>query len=1030
MHYPFGWSAGNYPFGWSLETVLDLVWLYAKNHNVAEFYKMKIKTDITTTSRYSAVAIGVAIALSSSSWAVAQDADDAATSAAIEEVIVTGSRLKRTDRDASVPVTSVDADDIKLSGTVNLEDLLNSMPQFVAGTTGASNGLTFPTGTGAATLNLRGLGPTRNLVLVDGKRYAFFDSRQITDINTIPAALVERTEVVTGGASAVYGSDAIGGVVNFIMRDDFEGVEARATGAYNAEGDGFEGDFTLTMGGNFDGGRGNAVLSVGYFRRNPILTTDRSFSETVIGDVRDENGVAVLGMGGSSFVPNGRFTGIPFDADAIAAIPGLDAALDAAGLNGLGGSGFISGDSGLDQRPIVFPDDRFNYTLDNFLQIPQERWSINAMTHYDLTDSATLYLDGMFMNNETTVGFASSFINQSYQIEVNNPFIGEPLRDVFEILDANDAGAGANDGLVTLGINRRMFEVGARRNQDTRQTFRVLTGVRGDLGDLGQNMFKNVSYDVYYSYTQTENTVVQFGNVLKESVRVGLLSGSAPNGGPILNPFGPNISPAGVDFISVVSSNIDRTNMQVMAGSLTGDLFDMPAGPLAASIGTEYRSNEAVFIPDQLVANGDVAGFNAITPTDGEIDVWEIYGEVRVPILADAPLAENLSVNAALRYSDYDLENVGGVTTYLGGLDWQLNSQIAFGGQFQRAIRAPNVGEVFGGQNSFPIFATDPCAEPGAENDATLASLCQTTGVPGGLVGSGNVLQPNNEIPGVFGGNPDLNEEESDTITLGVVITPDALPKLRVSLDYFDIEVENAVAPFAGGVNNILNLCYVQIQDANSTACQAVSRNPISGIIDVENPVVALNANIGLLETNGFDFQADYNWDMGFGLFGNSSNLALNFRSTWVDEFTLTPIADIPENKNHCVGAFGPTCGEPKHELKTTTRLTWNTGELSVSLRHRWLDESELDRFVLPGRRGEPTPDPNDFAVRKFDAANYVDLTFNYDVSDGVSIWGGINNLFDEGPPILGRNQSRANTFPDTYDPYGTQIFFGTAVHF
>jgi len=991
---------------------------------------MKISNDVIAARSYSAAAIGVALALASSSWALAQDADNDSTSAVIEEVLVTGSRLKRAARDASVPVTSVGAEDIKLSGTVNLEDLLNSMPQFVAGTTGASNGLTFPTGTGAATMNLRGLGPTRNLVLVNGKRYAFFDSRQITDINTIPAALVERTEVVTGGASAVYGSDAIGGVVNFIMRDDFEGVELRATGALNAKGDGFERDYTLTLGGNSEDGRGNAVLSVGYFKRNSILTTDRSFSDKVIGDVRDANGVAVLGVGGSSFVPNGRFTGIPFGADAFAANPGLEAALDAAGLNGLGGSGFIPGDSGMDQRPIDFPGDRFNYTLDNFLQIPQERWSINAMTHYDLSDSATLYLDGMFMNNETTVGFASAFINQSYQIEVNNPFIGEPLRDVFQILDANELGAGANDGLVTLGINRRMLEAGARRNQDTRQTFRVITGVRGDLGDLGQDMFSNVSYDVYYSYTQTENTVVQRGNVLKESVRVGLLSGSAPNGGPIVNPFGSNISPAGVDFISVVSSNIDRTNMQVLAGSLTGELFDMPAGPFAASIGAEYRSSEAVFIPDQLIANGDVAGFNAITPTDGKIDVWEVYGEVRVPILSDAPLAENLSVNAAFRYSDYDLENVGGVTTFLGGLDWQLNSQIAFGGQFQRAIRAPNVGEVFGGQNSFPIFATDPCAEAGAENNAALASLCQATGVPGGAVGSGNVLQPNNEIPGVFGGNPDLNEEKSDTFTLGMVITPAALPKLRISLDYFDIEVKNAVAPFAGGVNNILNLCYVQIQDANSAACQAISRNSISGVIDVENPVVALNANIGLLETNGFDLQVDYTWDMEFGLFGDSSSLALNILATWVDEFTLTPIADIPQNKNFCVGAFGPTCGEPKHELKTTTRLTWNTGALSVSVRHRWLDESALDRFVLPGRRGEPTPNPDDFAVRKFDSANYVDLTFNYDVSDGISVWGGINNLFDEGPPILGRNQSRANTFPDTYDPYGTQFFLGTAIKF
>ncbi len=292
------------------------------------------------------------------------------------------------------------------------------------------------------------------------------------------------------------------------------------------------------------------------------------------------------------------------------------------------------------------------------------------------------------------------------------------------------------------------------------------------------------------------------------------------------------------------------------------------------------------------------------------------------------------------------------------------------------------------------------------------------------------MLQPNNEIPGVFGGNPNLNEEESDTITFGIVFTPDMVSNLRVSLDYFDIEVESAIAPFAGGVNNILDLCYVQIQDANSEACRAVSRNPASGIIDVDNPVIALNANIGLLETSGFDIQADYTWEADFGMFDGGSNFALSFRTTWVDEFTLTPIADIPENKNYCVGAFGPTCGEPKHELKTTTRLTWHTGPLSISARHRWLDESELDRFVLPTRRGEPTPDPNSFAVLALDSANYIDLTFNYDASDGISIWGGVNNVFGEDPPILGANQSRANTWPDTYDPYGTQFFLGTAIKF
>ena len=985
------------------------------------------------SSRTSALAIA-AVLMTGPAFAQDSDAGNGAAQAVapelLEEVIVTGSRLARSPRAASVPIAAVTAENFKLAGALNAEDLLNTMPQFVPATTAASNSLASATGTGAATLDLRGLGSTRNLVLVNGRRFVFFDSTQVTNINAIPSALIERTEVVTGGASAVYGSDAIAGVVNFILRDDFEGLEARAQGNLNSRGDGFAGDVTVTAGGNFANDRGNAVISVNYFNRDPIDVSAREFSTSVIGDVAvPGEAQRILGVGGSSFVPNGRFAGIPFSADALAARPGLADALAAAGLSGLGGDGFIPGDDGMSVSPFARPDDLFNYAQDNFLQVPQERWSINAMAHYDLTENVTGYMEGHFSNNQTEVRFASSFINATMPFEVNNPFLSPEMQNVLSIVDSFETGAAGNDGLVNLNPNRRMIEAGPRRNIDNRDAWRVVVGLRGDLPDMSDSFMRNVAFDVYYSFARTENTQTQIGNISLSAFREGVLSGSGgPNGAPLVNPFGPNISQAALDVIAVDSVNVDVTQLQVAAASMTADAFELPAGMVRTSFGAEWRSSSVNFNPDRLLEIGDVAGFNPITATNGSIEVWELFAEVRVPIVTDAAFAESLELNGAVRFSDYDLDNVGSVLTYLGGVDWRVNSQFAFGGQFQRAIRAPNVGEAFGGQRQFPVNATDPCALATAATNTTIRDLCIASGVPAGLVGDPSV-RPNPEIPGLFGGNPDLQEETSDTITFGAILTPDFAPRLRISLDYFDITVKDAIAPFAGGVNNILDLCFVQIQDINSPACQAVGRNPANGVIQSPFLVNAANANIGRIKTSGLDLQVNYSLDADWGLFGNSSVFDFSVNGTWVNTFKQTPIADLPERVDDCLGLFGPTCGEPKAELRTTSRVTWNTGKLSLSARHRWIDGTQLDRVQLPIRRGDAPPAAIP-AVTSFSSEHYVDLSFTYEMSEMVSMWGGINNVFDNGPPILGANQRRANTFPDTFDAFGTQFFLGTSFSF
>ncbi|MET4133631.1 iron complex outermembrane receptor protein [Porphyrobacter sp. MBR-155] len=971
----------------------------------------------------STIALAVAFAAQP---AMAQDAGEQAAEESTNVIMVTGSRIGRERQSASVPIVSVQAQDLQLAGTINSEDLLNTLPQFVPATTSGSNSLASATGTGAATLDLRGLGASRNLVLVNGRRYVFFDATQVTNINAIPAALIERVEVVTGGASAVYGSDAIAGVVNYILRDDFEGVEARGQYNLDSRGDGGIVDVTLTAGTNFGGDRGNITVSANYADRKAIGTEDRAFSRQVLTDIA-VNGVDQLGPGGSSFVPNGRFSGLPSTTAAIAAIPGLAAAYAAAGLTGIGANGFIPDDSGLNVRPYIGPNaaganDAFNFLENNFLRFPQERWGVTALAHYDLTDGVTAFVEGAFTNNKTVLGFASSFINASMPIEVNNPFIGAPLANVLQVIDQNQTGAAANDGLVNLTINRRLQEVGPRRNFDDRDAWRVLGGLRGEIAG-GENAFSDLRWEAYYSYARSKNTQLQMGNVSLSKFREGILSG--PGGAaPLVNPFGPNISQAGIDFISVESTNIDITDLHVVAGNLSGTLFSLPAGPVGFSVGGEYRSSSANFRPDALLAAGDIAGFNPITATKGSIDVWELFGEVRVPLLTDVAFARELAVNAAFRYSDYDLEQVGGVWTYQGGLDWQVSSDLAFGGQYQRAIRAPNVGEAFGGNRTFPVAATDPCARAAAATDTILRDLCIANGVPAALVGNAAV-QPNDQIPGVLGGNANLREEKSDTYTFGVIVTPSFIPRLRLSIDYYDISLKGAISPLAGGVNSILDLCFNQIRNPDSVACQAVSRNPTSGIIDTQFPVFALNENIGRLETSGIDVQVNYRIETGGG-----SRLDLNVAGGWVDEFTITPVQDLADNQNFCIGLFGPTCGEPKFEFKTTSRATWSTDRLSLSVRHRWIDAVTVEDLQLANRRGGTSPAPSTVAVQRITAQNYVDLSFTYDLNEAINLWGGVNNVLDNGPPLLGTRQERNNTWPDTYDAIGTEFFVGVSAKF
>ncbi len=946
-----------------------------------------------------------------------------------EAIVVTGSRIQRRDLTSTSPLATVQDEEFKLSGAVNVEQVINTLPQVVPGATSFSNN----PGGGVATLNLRGIGAARTLVLVNGRRWVSYDTSQVVDLNTIPQFLLDSVDVVTGGASAVYGSDALAGVVNFRLKQDLSGVEAGGQYSITSRGDGARYQTYLALGANSADGRGNVTAYAEYFRRKPIFQGARDFSRFALGDDGD-----VLSPGGSATTPQGRV--------AIAGTSVVGPDPDGAGpltaptlVRGIGnyatdfGANF--GSPGVSDV-FDFPGDLYNYAPANYLQVPQERYTIGGYGHYDISDSITAFVEATFVNNRVANELAATPVTGTFNVNLAaiQPYLSAADFAALSQIDANEtainAARAANGlaplfgpvvaggqnaalpGVVQMSINRRIIETGSRNTLDERNAFRLLAGVRGPA-------FANWNYEAYYSYARTRNANIQAGNISSSAYRRAVESGA-------INVFGADtLDQADVDSISILAQNGEISTLQVASASLSGTLGNLGWGAddIGLALGAEYRKVSAQFIPDTALASGDVIGFNAGDPTAGSYNVKEVFGEVRLPIIADAPFFHRLELNGAGRYSDYSLDAVGGVWTYAAGGEWAPVPDITFRGQYQHAVRAPNVGELFGGQaNGFP-GATDPCSnrQPAAGQTATVRELCIATGVPAAAVFTAGV-QANSQIQGLFGGNPNLEEETSDTFTVGAVIRPSFIPRLNIAVDYFNITVDNYISTLGGGLGGTLNLCYNVIQDINSIYCQAIAnggRNPATGEIGTSTfiPLIG-NANVAKIETSGIDFQVDYSMPLDFGVMGESSKINFFLLGTWTDTFKFFAVQDL-DAFTECAGHFGQlVCGNPQPTWKWSSRLSWIDGPLTTSLRWRHL-----------GAVRDDDPD-TDYVVERLKSYNVFDLSLGFDVTEQFSLAMGVNNIFDKKPQLIGDNQEQANTYPGVYDVLGRDFFVSASLKF
>ena len=968
------------------------------------------------------------------------------------KVIVTGTRLVSRGFLAPTPVTTVDAQELKLAGTQNLEVMLSDTPQFTANQLSSPTANTVQPGqpSGTSTLNLRNLGPTRNLVLVNGRRFAITGPDFTTDVNTIPAALVKRVETVTGGSSAVYGSDAISGVVNFILRDNFSGVELNAQRSVDQPTHTPNDTLDLTVGGNFGEGRGNVVVSVNYMDRQGFTRGERGgWALPSLGDgcvtaaswssTRPGTPLAVpagqtcvsaggrpgLIFSGSSNVPTGRIGNLPVVGSA-ASNPALNAALIAAGLQNMTTLGAIFDPTGKTVRPYAAPGDAYDLGPLSYMVTPQKRWMSNAFAHYDFSERATGYMEAHFSSNSASVQIGPTSASGNFLFNTNNPYLSPQMQDVLRQLDLRETGTTRvtngtssltttpGDGLAVLNYNRRFSDLGGRVADTDHQVYRIALGLRGSLPDVSARWLRDLKYDVYYTKARTTETQDQAGSISLSRFQNAILS---QNGAaPVLNPFGQNLTEASANAISVASKSKITAEQNVLAGNVAGSLMDVPAGAIDFSTGFERRYAYSAYSPDVFLASGDVSGWNAARATKGSTTVKEVYGEVRVPLLADKPFAKSLSVSGAFRRSDYDVASVGKVWTSSIGSEWAPTRALTFRAQKQKSIRAPNVGELFGGQGTNGPTATDPCSSraPLAQQTQAVRVLCEATGVPANLVFD-PAVQPSPFITQVVGGNPDLTAEKSHTVTVGAVFMPPSVKGLQLSADWYRITVDDAISTLGGGgIQSVLDLCYSTIRNASSVYCRAINRDPITGQIAAPTYVMTTNANIGGIATRGVDLAGHYNFTR------DGIQWTLDSNWTYVNELTFTPIQDLPGLKNRCVGTWGATCGQPVPRWKGTTRVSMKRGPLLLSARARYTGPVTVDAYALAAN----PPALESLTNPKIKSYTWLDLTAGWEFNRMVNLTGGVRNVLDKDPPILGSAQLPANnTIPATYDTLGRQLF-------
>ena len=969
--------------------------------------------------RFVVLAMAATCLLAGTSILRAQAAEPAASDAIpLLEVVVTGSLLKAPGLTSASPLFSVSSQELGLQGTTNVETLLNDLPQVSGSQTMTQSTYGTP---GIATVNLRDLGPQRTEVLIDGKRLMPGDPLQpFADVNFIPAAMISSVDVLTGGASTAYGSDAVAGVVNFKLLRDLKGVVADyqfsadqhdnhdsvAQAQLKAAGvaipgsrlDGFTHDASLAAGMDTPDKRGNVTVYLGYRSTDPVGESTRDFSACGIGTITVTAPFDTHVCTGSSTSAFGRFK-----------TNGLGSGLAA---NPDGSATFVKYNGAL----------AYNSNQDTDLQRGDTRYTAGVLAHYAFAPQAMVYGDFMFMNDHTDAQIAPAGIVSTHTYTIN---CDNPLLSASQATQLCGANAGSSTAVWSGTIAKRVVVDGLPRFYDLNHTdYRGVIGISGEMGG-------GWSYDVYGQYGE-----VDYRDVLSNDVSIsrvqdallvrnvngtpGCISGNA--GCAPLNIFQlGQISNAAANYIFANGLQDGNVTQEIVSATLNGDLgawgaqSPLAAHPASLAIGSEYRRDAIALTSSANIVDGDLASFGPTPASSGSTNVKEGFIESLVPIISDKPLIKELSLDLADRYSDYNL--AGGANTYKASLIFAPGSDISFRGGYNRAVRAPNVVELFAPTALSTASVTDACA--GTTPTASLTD-CERTGVKSSQYGniptcSSNYCSVEN------GGNTGLKPETADTWTAGFVLTPGLLPNFSLAADYFNIDVMNLIGQVP--VPLIFSQC---LNTASQFYCNMIKRDANGSLASTTGYILDGNLNTGFLRTSGVDVDARYRFGLNRG-----GSLALTMDGTWTAHREISPVPGQPAYD--CAGFYGPTCGVPtpkwRHNFRTTWETPWN---LLVSLDWRFIGSSTVDI-----NEGSPvftgvTGGKPDIADARIGSVSYFDLSGTATIGKNLVVRFGVTNLFDKDPPIvdnfnLGINSQygNANTFPSLYSTLGRTLFAG-----
>lgn len=922
----------------------------------------------------------------------------------MERIDITGSRIQRSSAATPVPTTVLDASAIEQLGFSNTGDILNSLPA-ISGSLGARSGTggTGDENAGLELANLRGLGVDRTLVLINGRRHVGSSlSNTSVDVGSIPVQMIERVEVITGAAGAVYGADAVSGVVNFIMKKSYEGFKADIQYGQTAESDGEEVTFSLLGGASFANGAGNVMASLDYTDRKSIHSLDRPWSASELGWRNAENYTPGSGLpqkrlgseiGFNPLSKEGYVSQWGWHTTNIGALP--TQTFNSDGTNRDFDPGYCQG-GGI----ICEGGDSYTTRPYDLLSTPTERIIASIVTNFALSDEHEIFADAKYSsvtgNNTYQGGLAEGYYGPLANIQRNNPYLAR-YTDITTAMD--------NAGIDSVFVNKA-YDSFDNTIENTFETFQVVVGANGYLTE-------SIGYDFTVQYGQTDvelkqhsfyvDRFIQGINTIDDGNGNAVCSDSS-NGCQPINPFGyKSVSPEAAAWVRDDLAQKGKLTQTVATFSLNGDLFDLPAGSLQFAAGMEYRKEESESTPDYELTQETQDGHGLVGLTyggvmqdvSGEYDVAEIFGELLIPVVSDAFFVQDLTVEVAARYSDYS--TVGGQTAYKFGLDWVITDEVRLRGSYGLAVRAPNIGELYQPEVTSFAKVQDPCSSSfintGPNTDVRKAN-CSAVGIPEGWT----AFSEGGEAPILNSGNAELDAEDSTTSSFGVVFTPTT--GLSIAFDYWSIEIDQAIS--SPSTSEILNNCYDFADMVSNPFCTLSSRNAddheLSGIKNKKVNVAALSAN-------GYDLEMNYQVDLASG------SLLFNVVGTYYDQRDQLLNAKKPDEVLEGVGIID----NPKargYFSSTYRQDSWN-----ANLIFNYIGSSKIS--------ATNSADPV-YPRNHIDSVVYANFRAAYSFTDNVEVYGGVNNLMNKGPERIPALQMGSNI----YDGIGRAYYLGLNYEF